>query len=350
MKICPLVFLALQATLACASLFELPPHQAQLIHVSSHCPCTLSYELFSHTSSFVFYLTPDQLTVEAVRSQKPFVYYPQYSSPPPGASNFSLHQPQQVAAESLYIILVNPHDTPVPVYLYMIVRETGSATESVGRNQELEHLRLLRAAILDTYATSCADLRSIQLSTPRRVGQDPSLLRNLSKTFGIQRFVETGTYKGFTVASLISDFNVLYSIEPDPQLHASNLQLFEAFPHVRLVNADSSSGLPDILAELDGPALFWLDGHWSGPSSPRLSKMDTPVMAELRSIFSWGFAAQSVIVIDDARLFTGYDVCQRDSNIACYPRLEDVALLVCLLAPQMTIHIHDDCIVVTPRV
>ena len=45
--------------------------------------------------------------------------------------------------------------------------------------------------------------------------------------------------------------------------------------------------VPELVRQLDGPALFWLDGHYSGGDTAK-GELDTPVSAELESI---GFIA-----------------------------------------------------------
>ncbi|MDD5318778.1 MAG: hypothetical protein PHF79_03110, partial [Candidatus Pacebacteria bacterium] len=55
-----------------------------------------------------------------------------------------------------------------------------------------------------------------------------------------------------------------------------------------------------------GPILFWLDAHFSGGKTAKSVLGDTPIEKELDIIFgSW--TNGNVILIDDARLFTGTD-------------------------------------------
>jgi hypothetical protein len=66
--------------------------------------------------------------------------------------------------------------------------------------------------------------------------------------------------------------------------------------------------LPKVLADLDEPALFWLDGHWTagasaGPTAGEDSQC--PVLEELQTVDAYPFAERSCILVDDARLFLG---------------------------------------------
>jgi hypothetical protein len=61
--------------------------------------------------------------------------------------------------------------------------------------------------------------------------------------------------------------------------------------------------LPQIVAGLKKPALFWLDGHYSGDQTAR-GNLDTPVSQELQAILSAEVQGH-VILIDDVRCFDG---------------------------------------------
>jgi hypothetical protein len=53
--------------------------------------------------------------------------------------------------------------------------------------------------------------------------------------------------------------------------------------------------------QLQEPALFWLDGHYSGVDTGK-DELDTPVSAELEAILGSPVKGH-VILIDDARCF-----------------------------------------------
>jgi hypothetical protein len=61
--------------------------------------------------------------------------------------------------------------------------------------------------------------------------------------------------------------------------------------------------LPAVLSDIKGACLFWLDGHYSYGKTAR-GTTDTPILAELAHIFRRA-NPNDVILIDDARLFTG---------------------------------------------
>jgi hypothetical protein len=68
---------------------------------------------------------------------------------------------------------------------------------------------------------------------------------------------------------------------------------------------DSATLLPGILDTLDHPALFWLDGHYMGEGTGRAQE-DSPVKAEVAALLRHAVRGH-LVLIDDARLFTGRD-------------------------------------------
>jgi hypothetical protein len=129
------------------------------------------------------------------------------------------------------------------------------------------------------------------------------VIRHAARSFGLNTLVETGTMHGDMVAAMLRPFATVYSIELDPVFCERARKRFARFPHVYIVQGDSSVTLPTILGKLREPALFWLDGHYSGPGTAG-SDDPSPLIGELNHILAHGDAAH-VIVIDDMRELTG---------------------------------------------
>lgn len=163
------------------------------------------------------------------------------------------------------------------------------------------------------------------------------VLRELAAAYGTQYLVETGTYYGDMIAAMMPHFAHVYSIELSPDLAEKARRRFRRSRKVTIVHGDSAKALDDVIAELDGPALFWLDGHYSGGETA-CGEKETPVLDELAQIFSAG--RDDVIVIDDARLF-GTD--------PGYPTIGDVRSFVLQHRPEATIEVELDSIRILPR-
>jgi len=127
------------------------------------------------------------------------------------------------------------------------------------------------------------------------------IIRAYANKYRARIFVETGTFFGDMLAALRDDFDRLITIELDSALAAKARQRFRDEPKIRIIEGDSAVRLPEVVAELDRTALFWLDGHFSGGVTAK-GNVDTPIIAELTAWLS-AEAIKHVILIDDARLF-----------------------------------------------
>jgi hypothetical protein len=164
----------------------------------------------------------------------------------------------------------------------------------------------------------------------RRAGRIPppppilkqDLVRRYGRQWKLERFVETGTYRGDMVAATRDQFTEVVSMEIDPVLHRFACRRHMDHQNVRLLMGDSAELLPTIVARLREPALFWLDAHYSGEDTGR-SRVDTPIETELSTILAPG-QHDHVILIDDAHEFDG---------TGDYPSLEEVKTVVAALRP-----------------
>jgi hypothetical protein len=131
-------------------------------------------------------------------------------------------------------------------------------------------------------------------------------IRAYARKYRLTTFVETGTYRGDMVEAVKRDFTQVYSIELGADLHRIAQERFKSDPSVSILQGDSGEVLRGLLPRIDKPALFWLDGHYSEGDTAR-STLITPIRRELDQILAHPLAARHVVLIDDARLFTGED-------------------------------------------
>jgi hypothetical protein len=149
------------------------------------------------------------------------------------------------------------------------------------------------------------------------------VIRDYAQQYKIRVFVETGTNVGETTAALLSDFDVLNTIELDPALHQQAQRRFGGHGHVNCLLGDSGEWLRSVVPYFDTPVLFWLDGHYSGGITAR-GVTDTPIVAELEAAVH--APEGSVILIDDMRLFGGMQ--EHTEEFADYPHVDAVRALV----------------------
>jgi hypothetical protein len=153
-----------------------------------------------------------------------------------------------------------------------------------------------------------------------------------------ESFVETGTYRGDMLERISKKTSVkkVLSIELDKKLALEAQFRFRKNPKIEILQGDSGSVLESLMPGLAEPALFWLDGHYSGGVTA-LGTTTTPIFAELQAIDS-SKRNSDVILIDDIRLFNGEDG---------YPTLEQLIDFIHNLNPKWNCLIVGDFLQVT---
>ena len=170
---------------------------------------------------------------------------------------------------------------------------------------------------------------------PHRYKQE--ILRDYGKRFHLKTLVETGTFLGLMMEAQIPNFENLISIELDPDLFKAATKRFSRNPSVKIIQGDSGEMISKVVQQLKVPALFWLDGHYSGGFTAK-GKSECPIYDELRSILA--SPLPHVILIDDARCFVG------ESD---YPTGAEVTDFISKLNPNLSVHVLNDVIRVEPK-
>ena len=164
-----------------------------------------------------------------------------------------------------------------------------------------------------------------------------SIIKRIAQDHGIEVFVETGTFRGDTPWCFRNDYRRIFSIEVQPQLAKLAAKRFFGHPHIEIVEGDSAKKLEEIIPRIDGPVLFWLDGHYSAGITGR-GENDCPIWGELASI-NEELDHPFVIIVDDARCF-GVD--------AGYPTLDELQAYVSEKLPSHRISVENDLIRIAP--
>jgi hypothetical protein len=128
-----------------------------------------------------------------------------------------------------------------------------------------------------------------------------TVVREYGRRFGLKTLVETGTYYGEMVAAMKGRFDRVYSIEFVPELAERATGKFAGDAHVRIFCGDSRVVMPEVLALLTEPALFWLDAGYYGWVGKRTDDQRLP--AELEMILNHPYP--HIVLLDDARCLTG---------------------------------------------
>lgn len=163
-----------------------------------------------------------------------------------------------------------------------------------------------------------------------------NVIFEFQKSSGLDILVETGTYLGDMVEAQKKFFKKIYSIELSIKLYEMAKRRFSKDSNVEIVQGDSGRMLSTIVSKLDKPAIFWLDGHYSGNITAKGEK-ECPVFEELDAIFN-DKIKNHVLLIDDARCFIG----QGD-----YPTIDELTKYITDKNPAYKLEIKKDILCFT---
>lgn len=132
--------------------------------------------------------------------------------------------------------------------------------------------------------------------------------------YKVKNFIETGTLHGEGVEwARRFSFDKIISIEIEEDLAQNCRDKFSSDNRVHIITGDSSEKIQEAVDMLDGPCIYWLDAHFPGGDrhdSKRKAYMSTelieqrvPLMREIEIISASKYFEESVLLIDDARLF-----------------------------------------------
>ena len=131
---------------------------------------------------------------------------------------------------------------------------------------------------------------------------DPALAALLATRLDLAVFIETGTFKGDSVAAVRPSFRELHTCELSPELHAAATQRFADDPAVHCHLGSSPDRLRALAAiHARHPVMYWLDAHWCSADHTAGHKSQCPLLEELEAIAP--LHPESIVWIDDARYF-----------------------------------------------
>lgn len=175
-----------------------------------------------------------------------------------------------------------------------------------------------------------------------RMGIPKALVLAIKKSLGARVFVETGTFLGESALWAAKHFDAVHTVEISQHYYDEFLRRPDVPGNTHIYLGDSRARLPEILAKVNSPCVFWLDGHYCGehtgdPGQP------CPVLEEIRLIAAQPDAA---LLIDDARLFLGPGgITSRSSE---WPTFKQVFLELHKHFPEHHITLLDDVIYCVP--
>lgn len=173
-------------------------------------------------------------------------------------------------------------------------------------------------------------------------GVPQELVARLTKEFGIATFVETGTHKGNTAEWASSYFEKVFTIEGSELWYERTKQRLSPQSNVSMLFGHSARVLPEVVGQLAGPALFWLDAHWSGRQTAGADDQ-CPLLGEIAAINSP--ALDHFVLIDDARLFLSPPAPPH--NVDQWPDIAAILATLNAAHPKYTV-VFEDAIIAVP--
>ncbi len=150
---------------------------------------------------------------------------------------------------------------------------------------------------------------------------DKELVRFFKNRLPLSTFVETGTYKGDSLARVRPFFDHLYSVESSRRFFDEALGRFSGDSAVDIRFGDSVEWLARLSTSFEGEStLFWLDAHWCVDEGTAGETSQCPLLGELSAIGA--LHPESVVLVDDFRYFLSPPNAPHD--ISHWPALEEV--------------------------
>jgi hypothetical protein len=127
-------------------------------------------------------------------------------------------------------------------------------------------------------------------------------IREYQQQSNYKILIETGTFYGDMIYAQMNYFKTIYSIELSPYFYNRAVKRFKTYKNIHLYYGDSATELGTVLTNISEPAIFWLDGHYSGGKTAK-GNTECPIWEELNHIMTQRLP--HIILIDDARCFVG---------------------------------------------
>lgn len=119
-----------------------------------------------------------------------------------------------------------------------------------------------------------------------RMGPPEEIVLEIASHFGIETFVETGTYKAVTALWASRHFKNVFTVEAADGLYKEAIAQHGHIAHLHFIKGNSRDALSELAVNFNQThkkALFWLDAHWSGGETYG-EKDECPLLDELRVV------------------------------------------------------------------
>jgi hypothetical protein len=154
---------------------------------------------------------------------------------------------------------------------------------------------------------------------------------------GIETFIETGTHTGQTAEWAAQYFTSVATVEWSSELYEQTSARLAGLKNIKCYCGNSHETLKELVPQLPGPAIFWLDAHWSAGPRQAGTKEECPLLDEIATIDQ--SSHDDIILIDDARYFLAPPPPPHDTEQ--WPTIETILQTLTRNKERHTIIQHD---------
>jgi hypothetical protein len=174
---------------------------------------------------------------------------------------------------------------------------------------------------------------------------DPTLVEFLCQALPLTTFVETGTFEGEAVASVLPLFEEIHTVDLSEEFTAKAESRFHSNESVHVYSGESTKVLASLSPHLQNKSvLYWLDAHWCVADATAGEHSQCPLLDELEAIAELN--SSSVVLIDDARLFLCTPPKPHDTDH--WPEFDDVVRKLIRLNASHRMMVINDVIAFYP--
>ena len=174
---------------------------------------------------------------------------------------------------------------------------------------------------------------------------EPGLVAVFKRCLLLEVFVETGTFEGESIRRVRPQFDEIHSVESSTEYYTQAVSQFRDDPKIFLYAGHSPEVLRKLAPSLlKKSVLYWLDAHWCVADQTAGESSQCPLLDELGAISRLN--EQSVILIDDARLF----LCPppRPHEVSQWPSFDSILKCLRGLSPAHEVMVLNDVLVCYP--
>lgn len=174
------------------------------------------------------------------------------------------------------------------------------------------------------------------------MGPPCDIVLYLKSQLKAERFIETGTFKGWTSYWAAKHFKQVKTIEFSAKIYNNTKEKFKSIENIEFIFGDSRLILPKIIYSDSTNCIFWLDAHWCKNDSYG-EEDQCPIIEEIEIINKLNL--DHAILIDDARLFLSPP--PKPNSVEYYPGINELLNKLTMNIERYVV-IYDDVIICLP--